>query len=178
MSTALAAFSMVPALIVDIAPSPERSRVPLRLILPLKVAAPASLSVAPDSMVRFLKSVGVPLSVPPVPETVMSSSPAPPSTAPSTFPPPLMFSRSSPLPRSTLPRIEPPETVTPSVPLPSFTAPSSQAPVLTVTAALPSVSTIAWPPAPSISAPLSSVTLTALPAADLIQIPYFFSDGW
>ena len=40
---------------------------------------------------------------------------------------------------------------------------------------MPCQSTIGRPPIPSISAPLSSVIVTALPAADLVMIPYLAS---
>ena len=187
MSTAPDALLKLAALIVEIASSRRSSVPPFRLTAPAKEAEPASLSVAPVLMVRFLKLVVGAVSVPPLPETVMSSSPSPPSTAlPTTLPPPLMFSWSLPAPRLlvtvpvTLVLVKvtiPPKTLTMSLPLPSSMAPSSEAPVLTVRLALPSVSTIARPPLASISAPLSSVIVTAFPAADLIRIPYFFSES-
>ena len=137
-TTAPDALLMPAALIVEIAPSFERSNVPFRLIVPPNWAEPPNLSVAPVSMVRFL-ILFAPPSVPPVPETVMSSFPEPPSTVAATVPPPLMTSRSSPGPKWTGPRTDPPWTFTVSflLPVSKVTLPRISAPLLTVTVAFP-----------------------------------------
>ena len=93
-------LDMPAALIVEKASSSERSRVPLKFIVPANDAEPASLSVAPEAMLRSLKPVRP--STEPLPDTLTVSSPSPPAAVPAILPP-LMASVSLPSPRLTAP---------------------------------------------------------------------------
>ena len=144
--------------------APERPPRTEPRVLTISVSSPAPRSRLPVIVAPEFK--------------VSVSSPAPRLTPPVIVAPECTVSVSAPAPRLTLLVTVAPEcTVSVSLPLPSSTAPSSEAPVLTVRVALPFVSTIARPPPASISAPLSSVIVTAFPVADLILIPYFFSEA-